>query len=440
MNNIVKTKDQLRTNTIHPIKSIGLMIRLAYQSAPSVLVIALSIIVTSTGSQWLELYMIPQILKVLEQHAPWSDVLTIILLFSIGLFVARAVTAYLDNASLFGRIHVRTALILKNHHKYATTSFENLMDTAFIEARNKAYLATSSNSEATEAIWKQLISLLSESFIFAVYIIVLRETTLLLLTLVIATAVLGFYVNKRADDWAYSKREERKTLSNRIGYVNKVSTNIDFAKDIRLFNMTSWLKDVREKAFRLYYHFQGKIAARYLIVDAINLVLTILRNAIAYYSLIRLVLENALPAASFVLYFTAYTKLSEKTGLLLQTVATLRKQCDEIRDVYEYLHWPEPFSFENKMPFSAPDNDGKYTIRFENVSYRYPDADHLSLHNINFTFHPGEKLAVVGMNGAGKTTLVRLLCGFLDPTDGRVLLSRVIRRRNTNADACARTL
>jgi ATP-binding cassette subfamily B protein len=36
--------------------------------------------------------------------------------------------------------------------------------------------------------------------------------------------------------------------------------------------------------------------------------------------------------------------------------------------------------------------------------------------------HPGEKLAVVGLNGAGKTTLIKLICGFLDPTEGRVLL------------------
>ena len=41
---------------------------------------------------------------------------------------------------------------------------------------------------------------------------------------------------------------------------------------------------------------------------------------------------------------------------------------------------------------------------------------------MNLTVRPGEKLAVVGLNGAGKTTLMKLLCGFLDPTEGRVLL------------------
>lgn len=45
------------------------------------------------------------------------------------------------------------------------------------------------------------------------------------------------------------------------------------------------------------------------------------------------------------------------------------------------------------------------------------DKDTLS--HINLTVHPGEKLAIVGLNGAGKTTLVKLVCGFLDPTEGR---------------------
>ena len=44
------------------------------------------------------------------------------------------------------------------------------------------------------------------------------------------------------------------------------------------------------------------------------------------------------------------------------------------------------------------------------------------MENINLTIRPGEKLAVVGLNGAGKTTLVKLICGFFDPTQGKVLL------------------
>ena len=42
---------------------------------------------------------------------------------------------------------------------------------------------------------------------------------------------------------------------------------------------------------------------------------------------------------------------------------------------------------------------------------------------MNLNICPGENLAIVGLNGAGKTTLVRLICGLLDPTEGRILLN-----------------
>ena len=65
------------------------------------------------------------------------------------------------------------------------------------------------------------------------------------------------------------------------------------------------------------------------------------------------------------------------------------------------------------------------------MSFRYPGAEKDTLTHISLTLHPGEKLAVVGLNGAGKTTLIRLMCGFVDPTEGRVLLNgRDIRAYN----------
>ena len=41
------------------------------------------------------------------------------------------------------------------------------------------------------------------------------------------------------------------------------------------------------------------------------------------------------------------------------------------------------------------------------------------LHNLNFTIHAGEKIAIVGVNGAGKTTLSKLLAGLLVVTEGK---------------------
>lgn len=60
-------------------------------------------------------------------------------------------------------------------------------------------------------------------------------------------------------------------------------------------------------------------------------------------------------------------------------------------------------------------------IRFEDVSFHYPDDDENVLSHINLTIHPGDSVALVGPSGGGKTTLCSLIPRFYDVTGGRLL-------------------
>jgi ATP-binding cassette subfamily B protein len=64
-------------------------------------------------------------------------------------------------------------------------------------------------------------------------------------------------------------------------------------------------------------------------------------------------------------------------------------------------------------------------IRFDAVSFAYPRSDGPVLSELALTIRAGQSLAIVGENGAGKTTLVNLLCGFYQPTGGRILVDGV---------------
>lgn len=59
-------------------------------------------------------------------------------------------------------------------------------------------------------------------------------------------------------------------------------------------------------------------------------------------------------------------------------------------------------------------------IRFEHVSFRYPDAEEDVLTDIDFTAKPGETTAIIGATGCGKTTLINLIPRFFDVTEGRI--------------------
>src|SRR5690606_18782473 len=64
-------------------------------------------------------------------------------------------------------------------------------------------------------------------------------------------------------------------------------------------------------------------------------------------------------------------------------------------------------------------------FRFENVSFKYPDADRYAIRGLSFTLAAGEKIALVGENGAGKTTLIKLLARLYDPTEGNIYVDEI---------------
>lgn len=65
------------------------------------------------------------------------------------------------------------------------------------------------------------------------------------------------------------------------------------------------------------------------------------------------------------------------------------------------------------------------TIEFDNVSFKYPDAEEYLLKNISFKVKRGETVAFVGSTGSGKSTLINLIPRFYDVTEGKILIDGI---------------
>lgn len=66
-----------------------------------------------------------------------------------------------------------------------------------------------------------------------------------------------------------------------------------------------------------------------------------------------------------------------------------------------------------------------HCISFENVSFKYGDAENYALQRISFQLNKSETLAIVGHSGAGKSTLIDLLLRFRDVTEGSIKIDGV---------------
>ena len=196
--------------------------------------------------------------------------------------------------------------------------------------------------------------------------------------------------------------------------------SLEFAKDVRIFGLGDWIRQLCNQSVRMLEAFAVRREKAYIWANVADVVMTLLRNGIAYGYLIWQTLEQGLPASEFLLYFTAVSGFSAWITGILSEFTQLHKESIALSRIQEYLNIPEPFKFEDGI--QPPKADG-YELKLEDVTFRYPGSEKNILEHINLTIRPGEKLAIVGLNGAGKTTLVKLLCGFYDPTEGRVLLN-----------------
>lgn len=414
-------------------QNTGFMLRTSRKYAKSVFPLCIVLALLSAGKSVAELLIAPAILNKIELSASLGNVVFTIAAFALVLMLLSGLRSYVDTNALFGRIAVRSqGIYLSISRKYAETSYPNLLNTDFLALGEKASAACSGNSEASEAIWTTLTDLMTSCIGFVVYLALLTNLNLWLAALVAATTAVSYFASKRINEWGYLHRSEELELTKKIEYANKTATSREFAKDIRMFGLRGWLEDLWGSTMRLYSAFCAKRERKYIWANIIDIVLTFLRNGIAYAFLIGITVKNGLPASQFLLYFAALSGFAQWVVEILDKLSVMHKQSLDISTIREFLDWDEPFDLNGGERIAFEPNK-QYEIRLDDVSFRYPKADKDTLSHINLTVHPGEKLAIVGLNGAGKTTLVKLVCGFLDPTGGRILLNgEDIRKFNRN--------
>lgn len=66
--------------------------------------------------------------------------------------------------------------------------------------------------------------------------------------------------------------------------------------------------------------------------------------------------------------------------------------------------------------------DAPAGVRFDDVTFAYPDSDRDILKGFSYDFRPGSRTAIVGPTGVGKSTMIRLMLALLRPVNGSVAL------------------
>lgn len=370
----------------------------------------------------LNLYVVPVILGTVTKGADVRKLILIITAFTLCTMLVSAAAAYVKNNIVYVRATIRSAVLGMINKKAATTSYSNIINDRFKKDYDNACESVQKQRSSTEAIWTIFEGLITDIAGFVIYLSLLTSVQPVLFVIVLVTAVISYFAGNCSNRYSYKHYEEKAEYESHLRYILRTENELGAAKDIRIFGLRGWLEELYAKTMKAYIAYKSRKLNVLLCVTLLDVILTFIRNAAAYMYLIAMVVNEKIDVATFLLLFTAVGGFAQWITGILQEFNNLHLHSINISITREFLEYEEPFRFEDGEHLEV-DTDKKYEIRLENVSFRYPGACKDTLTDINLTIHPGEKLAVVGLNGAGKTTLVRLVCGFLNPNKGKVLLN-----------------
>ncbi len=173
-----------------------------------------------------------------------------------------------------------------------------------------------------------------------------------------------------------------------------------------------------------------------LIMPVIQIILNAATVAIVWFGA-DLVGSGAMQVGD-VMAYSAYAMQIVMSFMMLAMVAIMMPRAKVAADrVIEVLECPLSIVDPDEPQSPAPEGP-RGSLVFDDVSFRYPDADADVISHVDFTLDAGQVLGIVGSTGSGKSTLVQLIPRLYDVTGGAVLVDGVDVRSMSLADLRSR--
>lgn len=221
------------------------------------------------------------------------------------------------------------------------------------------------------------------------------------------------------------RHKMEKTLINdqRItDYLSAIFLNKNIEMEMQLYNYHQYIFDKLEnnqsqiRKFRT--NFSLKNAKKEMCLTVINKLIYLVQQTL----LVATIVLKSLTIGDYSYYNGIISNLSSSVNTIINQSSNIAINDIKYQEYLDIINRSPHISTEGTYQL---DNDDNFCIKFENVSFKYPNSKEYTLKNISFSLKKGEKLALVGKNGSGKSTLVKLMLRFYDPSEGRIFLNDI---------------
>lgn len=215
-----------------------------------------------------------------------------------------------------------------------------------------------------------------------------------------------------------------KGLQKKIDRINLVfREGLTGVRVIRAFNQDQFEQDRFADANHDYMKTGIKV---FTIVSFMIPVMTLLMSGtnigIVWYGA-HLIANQTMQVGNLVAFMTYATQILMSFMMLSMVFVSIPRASASAARINEVLNSEN--SVKDQVNVENMVEDSTATLAYNNVKFRYPGAERLSIDNANFEAKAGDTVAVIGGTGSGKTTLISLLPRLFDPESGSIELNGV---------------
>jgi ATP-binding cassette subfamily B protein/ATP-binding cassette subfamily C protein len=451
-------RDETNLKTIKPFEGVWFLFKISWKYNKRYLVFLFLKELFSVGLTIATLFIPKYIINAIFEKGNYLAAL----LYLIALIAATLICGLLQ-VLLSNRLTVEKNIVYKKFqleltHRIMSVRYERTETAEFLNLKAKAEQFISTGGAGFGAMLESVFALMGTiaTLAFCVWYVSQLSFLLILAVLILtaATIVLNYSLSKKN----IQINLEKSIQERRAAYFSLLTQHFKFGKEIRGNGCDEWVSNRYGKQLNFLQRFYEKLARYGTKYGSLIFFASVAQKALTYLYLIYItylkfkyclpipfgvsvIRFGAMKVGDFSVYLNSVETFSGGLKSLVGGIASIHQYNKYYESFKEYYALSDLDDASISGSEDMPDVTQEMSIRFNDVTFKYPGTEYEALSHITCEIEKGDILSIVGDNGAGKSTFIKLLLRLYEPTSGTITIngvdvSKIDRREYAKHFAC----